>query len=349
MLYFTTLFDVNYLSRGLCLIESLTNVLGGEFSMFVLALDDETVNYFASNPNEQITVITLAQIEAHFEELAIAKSNRKKIEYYFTLSPALPLYILEVFEECDRITSLDADVFFFDSPKSFFDTVGDDEVLITPHDFSPQLAHLAQYGLFNVSFQSFPRTVNGINVLKDWKQDCLAWCNDYHDPETGYFADQKYLDDWNKKFSNIKSISLKTFGRAPWNISDTNLLAKGEKFYVDGEPLVYYHFHNLRLKGNLITHDLQNYNMPKLTSSIKKLYKTYIKLLDANNQKIGLITDKGVIRYNTPNHKESLISSIWQHQNGAILTPFHGVLFFNIQKLKSKYQSFLNYTSGKFN
>jgi len=349
MLYFATLFDFNYLSRGLCLIESLTNTLHERFTLFILALDQETIAYFSAHPNSQVVILSLEQVEAHFQELNEAKRNRSKIEYYFTLSPVLPLYILENYKDCNRITSLDADIFFFDSPEFFFKEINENDILITPHDFSPRLNDLAKYGIYNVSFQSFPNTKNGFDVLHDWKQKCLAWCKDYSDPETGYFADQKYLDDWSQEFTHIVPIRLKTFGRAPWNISSTNLIYTGDKFYVDDKPLVYYHFHNLRLKGNLVTHDLQNYDMPDLTRAVKSLYRIYVRLLNINNKKTGSFSDKNVIRYNRmADHQGSLLKRIWEHPYGAVIGSFNKIIFFNICKLKSGYQSLIK-KIGSFN
>lgn len=347
MFYFATLFDFNYLSRGLSLLNSLEKVLPNNFNLFILALDDKTEAYFSENANPNITTLNLLQIESYYPALTIAKANRNKVEYYFTLSPILPLYILENFKHCNRVTTLDADVYFFDSPAMLFENYSNDDILITPHDFPSKLDHLAQYGIYNVSFQSFPNTTNGISVLKDWKQKCLIWCKDFLDSETGYFADQKYLDDWAENFDHIKPISEKTCGRAPWNITEIVLNISNNKFYVNEEPLIYYHFHNLRIKGNLVTHDLQNYGMPTPTKNVKKLYQHYFSILNQNNRKIGLANDTGVIRYNHSANKQSLFKAIWENKHGAVLFPFNKLIFFNISRIKSLYLSFHNKISGK--
>lgn len=334
---FATLFDYNYLSRGLCLIDSLEKVLRNNYQLFILALDENTINYFLAHPDPKITIITLQQLEDNNPQLLVAKENRSQIEYYFTLSPILPLYILANFPTCKRITTLDADIYFFNSPEELFKAYDEEAILITPHDFSPKIAHLAQYGTYNVSFQSFPHIPNSLAILADWKNKCLAWCKDYFDPETGYFADQKYLDDWPKNFKNVKSVMEKTCGRAPWNISSTMLSNDGGKFKVDGQPLLYYHFHNLRINGNYITHDLQNYDLSELSAPIKKMYTTYIKKLSFYNAQVGLLNDKNVIRYNANGKKKSFFNFIWENELGAILLPFNSLYFFNVIKLKSIY------------
>lgn len=349
MLTFATLFDYNYLSRGLCLIESLERVLSKNYQLFVLALDENTANYFVDYPNAQISVITLNQLEENDPQLLVAKGNRSKVEYYFSLSPVLPLYILENFPKCKRITTLDADIYFFHSPEELFKTYDEEAILITPHDFSPINVDLAQYGAYNVSFQSFPHTKNGLAVLKNWKNKCLAWCKDHIDLETGYFADQKYLDYWQKDFENVKSIDLKTCGRAPWNLSNTHLVNDVGTFKVNEQPLIYYHFHNLRINDNYITHNLQSYGLSKLSTAIKEMYASYIKKLNFYNTQLGFINDKNVIRYNTNTPKKSFLYYIWQNESGAIQLPFKSIYFFNITKLKSIYKRSSTRINGKTN
>ena len=142
MLHFATLFDINYLSRGLALIDSLSKHSSQSYKLFVLSLDEKVAAYFNDKNTYPVHIIRLHEIEAHFPELVEAKKNRSTVEYYFTLSPYLPLYILETFCEVDQITTMDADLYFFDDPALIFNKYPDASVLITPHNFSADLQHL---------------------------------------------------------------------------------------------------------------------------------------------------------------------------------------------------------------
>ena len=95
-MFFTTFFDKNYLSRGLVLIESLQQYTES-FEIYVLCLDDFTANFFQQNNKEypQVIVVLLSEIEQSDEALFAIKTERSLIEYYFTLSPCLPLYLLK--------------------------------------------------------------------------------------------------------------------------------------------------------------------------------------------------------------------------------------------------------------
>lgn len=340
--HFATLFDQNYLSRGLCLIESLDRVLNNSYSLYILALDENVVDYFANHKRDNITVLTLSQLEGFYPELSIAKNNRSKVEYYFTLSPILPLYILENFKDCDRITTLDSDIYFYATPAEIFSSYDKDAVLITPHDFSSRLQDLARYGKYNVSFQSFPNTINGLSVLKDWKEKCITWCYDYQDEKTGYYADQKYLDDWQQNFDHVKSIDLKTCGRAPWNISDTAITVSNDSFLIGNKPLIYYHFHSLRINDRCVTHGLQGYEINGISIGVKKVYSTYILALYKYNKQINQLGDKAVIRININSKSSNILQFILRTEIGAVVLSSKKVLFFNL-KIKTNLIRLRNY------
>ena len=92
MFYLATLFDKNYLSRGMELYQSLSNNLSG-FRLFVLCLDDVAYMYLSNN-HPDITPIRLEELEDFEPKLISVKTQRNKAEYIFTLSPVFTsLYI----------------------------------------------------------------------------------------------------------------------------------------------------------------------------------------------------------------------------------------------------------------
>lgn len=94
MYHFCTYFDRNYLLRGQTLYRFLA-ATGCDFTLNALALDKETEKTLAQLELPCRSTIPLAALESWEPRLGIAKSNRSLIEYYFTLSPLLPLYILK--------------------------------------------------------------------------------------------------------------------------------------------------------------------------------------------------------------------------------------------------------------
>ena len=297
MLYFATYFDINYLSRGLTMYESLTQNCSSDFKLFVLALDKKTVDYFERFSHKNIITVPLETFEEYFPELNKAKSNRNIVEYYFTLSPFLPLYILDTFPEVDRITTLDADIYFFSDPSVIFKLCSDASILITPHNFSEKLKEYEKYGLYNVSFQSFKNDEHARACLQDWRSKCMEWCFDHFDEENSRFADQKYLDEWEGRFNKVSVIRLPQAGLAPWNAENFKLSIRSKIIFVNENPLIFYHYHGLRiLNDHLAFPNLHGYKV-RPGKTLKRIYHTYLIKLKAKSKK-RIFNDNAVMRYN---------------------------------------------------
>ena len=274
MYYFGTLFDKNYLTRGLTLYNSMQNHID-EFKLLILCLDAETAHYFKTQKLNNIEVIELQCVELKYKELPQIKESRNIVEYYFTLSPILPLYLLETYPEIEYITTLDADICFFNNPKSLFEKFKDYSIMITAHDFSPELKYLEINGKYNVSFQSFRRDEEGIDCLRNWKKDCLEWCYDFL--EGNKFADQKYLDEWPEKYRKVQILEGKGLGLAPWNISKYSIDKIDNEVFCNEDKLIFYHFHGLRfLTKNLVKHALRSYMVTSSKSIKNYIYKKYV-------------------------------------------------------------------------
>jgi hypothetical protein len=282
MLHFATLFDINYLTRGLALYQSMQKHIS-EFTLYVLALDDNVTSFFADSGYSNIRTIHLTDIEKKYPELIKAKNNRSIVEYYFTLSPVLPLYLLETNSDIDFITTLDADIYFFSSPEPIFTEFKKYSILITKHDFTDNLKELEKYGKYNVSFQSFRNNKTGIKCLKKWKKQCVEWCYDKYEDDK--FADQKYLDNWKKDFEEVMEIGGNGAGIAPWNIAKYDLTIRKKTVNSNNSKLIFYHFHGLRfITKSIIKHSLDIYKVPQ-NKTIKIIYKKYIMALSKLNKK----------------------------------------------------------------
>jgi len=316
MFHFTTYFDKNYLSRGLVLYDSLKRHCE-QFDLYILCLDDYTFNYFHVNIDKypEIKALSLNEIEEYDIELKESKKNRSTIEYYFTLSPCLPIYLLKK-HKLSHICSLDADIMFFSSPAVIFSYLEKYSILITPHNFSPELRKLELYGLYNVSFQIFKNDEQGLICLENWRSQCIDWC--YDKLEDGKFADQKYLDDWENQYEGVCSINVLGSGVAPWNVNAYEIKAENNQLYINNEKLIFYHFHGLRTIGqNLFIHGLTEYAVKKNKMITQHIYKTYIKNLIFHK----LSNDTGIIRMN--NHSQSALKIIlfqdWFYYKAGIL------------------------------
>lgn len=243
--HFCTYFDRNYLTRGLALYYSLRQHCRRPFLLWTLCFDDETYAILSRLNLVGLRLIRRADFEADDADLATARANRTAVEYYWTCTPSLPLYVLHQDETIEVITYLDADLFFFSDPQPIFDEFGDGSILIHGHRYSPEHAHYAETsGIFNVGLLAFRRDKSGLECLWWWRERCNAWC--YARFEDGKYGDQKYLDDWPVRFSGVIVLQHPGAGLAPWNISQYQI-ESDEKILVNGYPLIFFHFHALKV------------------------------------------------------------------------------------------------------
>lgn len=111
---FCTLFDRNYLYKGLVLYKSLIRHCP-LFHLYVLCFDDTTYDVLQKLDLPQMTLISMGEFED--AELLKAKQDRSIGEYCWTCTSSLILYILNEYPENQRLTYLDADLMFFSNPK----------------------------------------------------------------------------------------------------------------------------------------------------------------------------------------------------------------------------------------
>lgn len=283
MKHFCTYFDHNYIFRGLSLYSSLKKHCNFSFKLHILCLSDECNSVMSNFLTEDIDLISLDELE-HFEpSLLITKSNRSKVEYYFTCTPILCSYIFHK-EKNDEITYIDSDTYFFSSPEEIFVEIEKASVAIVPHRFSKRLQHLEDRGKYNVGWLTFKNDYNGRKCLKWYSEKCIEWCYDV--VESNRFADQKYLDYFNLVADGVVEIKHLGLDLAPWNIDNYKIGLNHEGLAtVNGQKLIMYHFERLKvIEENVFDTSLYNYNTV-LSNTVKEIiYVPYIKEIIRNRK-----------------------------------------------------------------
>jgi UDP-glucose 4-epimerase len=242
---YVTLFDAHYLPRGLVLYESLRRVCP-DFRLRVLCMDEATKVLLDRLLLPSLVTIALEELEHHDRELAASRRSRSRVEYYWTATAPLCLYCLEREQDLGLITYLDADVAFYADPAPIFDELGNASVLLTPHRYARRWEWLERdSGRYNVQLVTFRRTPEAIGALRWWRERCIEWC--YDRVEKGKFGDQRYLDDWPERFPGVRVLEHPGGGLGPWSSGRFEFDSRGGSVLVDDKPLLFHHFHGLRL------------------------------------------------------------------------------------------------------
>jgi hypothetical protein len=242
---FCTLFDSRYLTRGLALHASLQSV-EPRSHIRAFCMDDRAHQILEQLDLPGLTPVALSDLERHDPQLAAVKADRTYVEYCWTATPSVARYCLMREPHLEAITYVDADVYFFSSPEPLFVELGDDSTQIVPHRYAPEHRHFeGSSGIYNVEWVTFRRDRHGLETLAWWRERCIEWCYDRF--EDGRFGDQKYLDDWPRRFEGVGVLEHVGGGLAPWNVANYTLHEREGRPWVDGLPVIFYHFHSLQL------------------------------------------------------------------------------------------------------
>jgi hypothetical protein len=259
---FCTLFDKNYIFRGLAMYFSLKEHCPN-FKLWILCMDNDVYSVLQKLNLDRAVLIRLSVIERDLTELIKIKPKRTTVEYCWTLSSVLTWYILKNNPLLPYLTYLDSDIYFYGSPASLFEEIGDKSVAIVRHNYEDKLKYQEKRsGIYNVSWVTFKNNAKGMDSLEWWKNACLNWCYNRH--EDGKFGDQKYLDDWPTRFEGVCVIQHIGANVAPWNINRYKLLEIDGKIMLDEQKLIFYHFHSFKMfsDGKFMPHSLF-YNFSK--------------------------------------------------------------------------------------
>jgi hypothetical protein len=284
MYNFCTLFDTHYFTRGLALYYSLEKYCP-DFHIYIFAFDQKANDLLREMKLNKVTIISLKEFED--DDLLKIKPSRSIAEYCWTCTSSTILYVLKKYE-VESCTYLDADLFFYSSPKPIFDEMGNKSILITEHRYSPQYNKQLKSGKYCVQFIIFRNNDQGLTALRWWRARCIEWC--YARYEDGKFGDQLYLEDWTERFNGVRVLQHLGGGLAAWNIQQyvfekTNdkvmgtEISTGKKF-----EAIFYHFHYLKF----YTNDKIELGRRTLTENVLNVfYKPYIKYLEDIKEKIS--------------------------------------------------------------
>lgn len=277
---YCTLFDKNYLDKGLVMMESLLNADQDAF-IYVLCMDDTVLDCLTKYNSSHIHTISFSEFMD--EELLKIKKERGNAEFCWTCTARLVRVVLEKFKE-PICTYVDADLYFYSNPQVLVNEMKENNctVQVIPHQFPDTKEGRLQgklYGLNCVQFNTFTNEQNSLDLLKKWEAACITECS----KET--VGDQMFTSDWGK-YSFVNVSKNRGAGVAPWNVYRYKHV-KGKKDYVYDRydhkeyKLIFYHFAQIYYK------DRENvYIMPPKfhwsadSVLIKMLYLEYLKKAD---------------------------------------------------------------------
>lgn len=262
--HFVTLFDSNFLPQGIALHASMERHIN-QYKLWIVCIDELSFEVLDRLRLPNIQILSLSNLES--DELKRVKQSRTASEYCWTVTPFTSKYVFEADLSVQRVTYIDADIYFLKSPKPIFERFkkSNSSIMITNHAFSPSRDASKLSGTYCVQFMVYERETSE-EVRQRWEDQCIEWC--FNRFESGKFGDQKYLEEWPKLYgSNIYVLEEDEYCQGPWNCTR----------FPFGDAIIY-HFHGLRLQkqplGGGYSIDLGNNFIPLI--NIESFYKPYL-------------------------------------------------------------------------
>lgn len=312
---FCTLFDSYYLHKGIALYLSLERVTC-DFHLYVMAFDKYSYEKLKLIGFDKMTVELLDDFET--PELKAVKPSRNKAEYCWTAGPSVIYFFLNKFG-LDKITYLDSDLFFLANPEIIEKEAGDSSIVITEQNISEEAAK--RYGRYCVQYMTFKNDEDGIGALTWWRDACIDWC--YQIMEPTRYADQKYIDEFPKRWKSVCVLKNVGAGIAPWNMHRYKYTKDTASFNGEEWPQVFFHMHGvvITLNNKVLKAESNHFALNKEVTRL--FYEPYAALMaEVFNKYLGQEVTSYRVKDMNPLKKVEYIIRAWVKHN-QFLTNFY--------------------------
>ncbi len=246
---YCTVLSRQRLYQAIALISSMHENIGN-FLLYTLCVDD---NVFELLRKMKLKGVETVRADALIlPRLSEFKDKYRLNEFCWMLKPVFLDHLFTVNPALERITYIDADLFFWSDPSVIFTAQPQSPVLLSGCEvkmpFYPRslVARLQEMmGRYNSGFISFQNAPEGRLCLNWWKDRCLESCVDK--PWDGECGDQKYLDEFPALFPGVSEIATPGVNIGHWNNAHCDFYLHKRRIYIGGSRLICYHFSGFRI------------------------------------------------------------------------------------------------------
>lgn len=296
-----TVCSLNRLGQIITLHESIKN--NNPEYKFVACLADEVNGRINVNDFPEIQFISLSDLK--LEEQNELSNKYSIFELSCALKSYFSLYILKVFNP-EIIIYFDTDIYVFDRLTGIEKYLIENSVIITPHILQPipndgkvpYERDILKSGLYNGGFLALKNDTSALKFLQWWQSRLRD--QGYNNIPEGMMVDQLWLNLVPLYFENVHIVNDPEYNVAYWNLHERTLIKKGQNYFVNGSPLIFFHFSGYRLTDPLRLSIHQNRfdenSIPALmdiiTSYRDKLIKNQFEFYTSITPLYGIVKNK---------------------------------------------------------
>jgi len=235
MKHVCTVSDINYLTKGLVLYESLIRHTD-DIVLHYLCIDNESYVELKKHECDSLIIYNVDSFTNNDPKLKNLRDNEYK---YFCWSLASYFLSKLLINDIKEVTYIDSDIYLHTSFDMILNEIGDREIGMFRHRQFP-LSSTRPEGLYNVGIVHFKDIDIGKGLCDWWANSVL---NKRH-PEYATCGDQKYLEYFTTVCTPEQIYIDKNIGHgAPWHWQTLELLGNNKiKFEGEEQELVFTHF-----------------------------------------------------------------------------------------------------------
>lgn len=170
----------------------------------------------------------------------------RPIELTCALKPHAIRYAFE--QGAERVFYLDGDICVYGRLDGLFSELDDQDIVLTPHllgplpedGYVPNETMIVRHGVFNAGCVGTKRNDNASRFLAWWCEKLQTGC--INDLANNKHLDQIYLNAVPTLFQGVGIVRDPAMNVAYWNLGQRRFEKRGERYLVDGRPLVFFHF-----------------------------------------------------------------------------------------------------------
>ncbi|MGD0931943.1 MAG: glycosyltransferase [Candidatus Korobacteraceae bacterium] len=273
-----TIIAKNYLPMARVLADSWRK-FHPDCPFFVLLLDSP--RGFFGPASEDFYTIDVSQLP--IANLAGFLFKYTVLEASTAVKPYLLDYLLRRYS-ISKLLYLDPDILVLNSLDGLQKSLGEANVLLTPHLLSPLPADgrrqddhdILQAGTYNLGFLGLRNSLESRRLLRWWSDKLYHHC--LVSIENNLFVDQRWMDMVPALFAGVRILREPGYNVAYWNLHE-RAVACTDPLTVNGEPLHFFHFSGFDPDKLWVVSKYQDRYTQDDTGDARKLYSKYRDLL----------------------------------------------------------------------
>ena len=274
---FCTHFSSSYIPQGVALLLSIREQYP-DSKIWVMPLDEVSRLTLTELNIRNVRILKISQAPVLFANFEKFLSARSFAESIFSIKPQIIEHVIQKTQKEALLFYLDADTFIF-APLELQENFHEKSIFLSPHYFTTMSIGSASSGQYNAGLVGFRNNDFGRNSIRYWSALCEEWCSVI--PESGRYADQKYLEEIRNKWNT--EVGILEYGNnfGTWSFAQNlQVESRNQDIYINDKKVTSFHFHGLKVSRFLIRTGISMYGDFPAETKIKKLiyarYRIYI-------------------------------------------------------------------------